>query len=91
MLLISDIQHRLYTNSKNLKLKLRLWKEQEGKYLYSGKMIDLMDLLYKGHLFEIDHIILFSELPDDSRTNKVLVYGTENQKKKNLTKILYCV
>lgn len=79
------IPHRIYTNSKNLKLKLRLWKEQEGKCLYSGKMIDLEELIYEGHLFEIDHIIPFSVLPDDSRTNKVLVYATENQKKKNRT------
>lgn len=74
---------------KKLVLKLKLWNEQGGKCLYSGKKIDIHDLLYNPTLFEIDHIIPKSISFDDSRSNKVLVYSTENQKKGNTTPYIY--
>ncbi|MCI9079084.1 MAG: type II CRISPR RNA-guided endonuclease Cas9 [Lachnospiraceae bacterium] len=74
---------------KKLVLKLKLWNEQGGKCLYSGRTINIQDLLYNPSLFEIDHIIPKSISFDDSRSNKVLVYGTENQKKSNTTPYNY--
>lgn len=76
-------------NHKRLALKLKLWNEQDGKCLYSGKTISVSDILDNPQLFEIDHIIPKSISFDDSRSNKVLVYHTENQLKGNTTPYLY--
>lgn len=85
-ILITD---ETFRNYKQLKLRLKLWNEQEGRCLYSGKAISVSDLLENPNLFEVDHVIPKSISFDDSRTNKVLVYRTENQKKGNLTPYLY--
>lgn len=84
-----EIKKDYYKHQKNLVLKLKLWNEQEGICLYSGKPISIEDLLHNQGLFEIDHIIPKSISFDDSRSNKVLVYRTENQEKKNQTPYLY--
>ena len=78
-----------YSSQKQLNLKLKLWNEQDGKCLYSGKVIDPKDILDFPDRFEIDHIIPRSISFDDSRNNKVLVYRTENQKKGNQTPYYY--
>ena len=87
-IVITD-EHRKRQNQLNLKLKL--WNEQDGRCLYSGKEIDINDLLYDPSKFEIDHIIPRSISFDDSRSNKVLVYYTENKKKGNLTPYMYLI
>ena len=53
-------------------MKLRLWHEQDGRCLYSGKVIDISELLNDCSKFEIDHVIPKSISFDDSRSNKVL-------------------
>lgn len=63
-------------------LKLRLYEQQHGKCLYSGKEINLGRLNEKGYV-EIDHALPFSRTWDDSFNNKVLVLGSENQNKGN--------
>ncbi len=78
-----------FRSHKNLALKLKLWNEQQGICLYSGKTISIDDLLDNPSLFEVDHIIPRSISFDDSRNNKVLVYQTENQKKGNMTPYMY--
>lgn len=78
-----------FRNQKKLVLKLKLWNEQGGICLYSGKPISIDDLINNPSLFEIDHIIPKSISFDDSRTNKVLVYHIENQEKGNRTPYLY--
>ena len=78
-----------FSNQKQLGLKLKLWNEQDGKCLYSGKTIEPEDLIKHSELFQIDHIIPRSISFDDSRNNKVLVYGEENQKKGNQTPYYY--
>ncbi|WP_040976460.1 type II CRISPR RNA-guided endonuclease Cas9 [Necropsobacter massiliensis] len=65
-------------------LKLRLYKEQDGKCLYSGKALDLTRLLENGYV-EVDHALPFSRTWDDSQNNKVLVLKAENQNKGNRT------
>lgn len=69
-------------------LKLRLYKQQQCKCLYSGTEIDLRRLNEKGYV-EIDHALPFSRTWDDSFNNKVLVLGSENQKKRNQTPYEY--
>ena len=69
-------------------LKLRLYEQQHGKCLYSGKEIDLGRLNEKGYV-EIDHALPFSRTWDDSFNNKVLVLGSENQNKGNRTPYEY--
>lgn len=78
-----------FANQKELWLKLKLWNEQDGICLYSGKTIMPSDILEHPEWFEIDHIIPRSISFDDSRSNKVLVYRSENQKKKNQTPYYY--
>ncbi|STZ75509.1 type II CRISPR RNA-guided endonuclease Cas9 [Bergeriella denitrificans] len=69
-------------------LKLRLYKQQQCKCLYSGAEIDLRRLDDDGYV-EIDHALPFSRTWDDSFNNKVLVLGSENQKKRNQTPYEY--
>ena len=66
-------------------LKLRLYKQQNGKCVYSGEPLDL------GRLsdYQIDHIIPYSRSFNDSFANKVLVLARENQHKKNRTPFEY--
>jgi len=78
-----------YSEQKNLSLKLKLWNEQDGVCLYSGKTINPQDIIDHPEMFEIDHIIPRSISFDDSRSNKVLVYRNENQNKGNNTPYHY--
>ncbi|WP_274585164.1 type II CRISPR RNA-guided endonuclease Cas9 [Neisseria leonii] len=69
-------------------LKMRLYEQQQGKCLYSGLPLDLGRLDEKGYV-EIDHALPFSRTWDNSLNNKVLVLGSENQKKRNQTPYEY--
>ena len=69
-------------------LKLRLYRQQNCKCLYSGKEINLTRLNEKGYV-EIDHALPFSRTWDDSFNNKVLVLGSENQNKGSRTPYEY--
>lgn len=64
---------------ENVIEKVLLYLEQDCKSVYSGKSIDLEELLDKKDMFEIDHVIPYSVSFDNSRNNKVLVYANENQ------------
>lgn len=68
-------------------LKYRLWLEQDGRCMYSGKVIPLETLFRPG--YEIDHILPYSITFDDSFNNKVLVAAQENQQKGNRTPFEY--
>ena len=63
------IEESDYRKHQQLKLKLKLWNEQDGKCLYCGKPIQITDLLNQSDLFEIDHIIPRSMSFDVSRSN----------------------
>lgn len=69
-------------------LKLRLWREQQGKCAYSQKPIEALHLFEDGYA-EIDHVLPYSRSFDDSYTNKVLVLSSENRNKKNRTPYEY--
>lgn len=63
-------------------LKYRLWEQQRGECAYTQSQIPLERLFSPGYC-EIDHIIPFSRSFDDSLSNKILVLGSENQRKGN--------
>ena len=84
-----EISESTFYKHKGLVMKLKLWNEQGGKCLYSGKTIDVKDLINNFDMFQIDHVIPKSISFDDSRNNKVLVYSTENQNKGNMTPFMY--
>lgn len=69
-------------------LKIRLYEQQNGQCLYSGKPLDLKRLNEIGYV-EIDHALPFSRTWDDSFNNKVLVLKNENQNKKDRTPYEY--
>lgn len=73
-------QHKLRDNSVN-KRKMKLYYQQKGFSIYSGKPIDISRL----DDYEIDHIIPQSKINDNSFDNIVLVSKEENQIKKNRT------
>ncbi len=80
-------KENLKENSKNV-LKFRLYQEQDGKCIYSGKSIDLHRLDEEGYL-DVDHIIPYSRSLDDSLNNKVLCLSSENRMKGNKTPFEY--
>lgn len=68
-------------NREKAILKYKLWKQQMGQSIYSGKKIELASLLTAE--VEIDHIVPQSVWGDDSINNKVLAFKEENQEKGN--------
>lgn len=65
--------------------KFKLYEQQNGKCMYSGRSLDLNQLFSDERYGEIDHIIPFSRCGNDGLNNKVLVLTEENQNKGNLT------
>jgi CRISPR-associated endonuclease Csn1 len=68
--------------------KYKLFEQQEGICMYSGKHMELSNVL-RGEGIDVDHIIPQSKLFDDSFQNKVLAFRTENEKKDNSTAFDY--
>lgn len=95
--IIKDIRELL--DDANLKVssrqieKYRLWKSQNGMCLYSGTVIEKSDLrrILKddNRETEIDHIIPYSLILDNTLNNKALVLMSENQKKGQNTPLMY--
>lgn len=71
--------------------KYKLYELQEGKCLYSGKPLgDITEVLRDNNgKFEIDHIIPYSLILDNTLNNKALVFGSENQFKKQRCPLMY--
>ncbi|PLR75183.1 type II CRISPR RNA-guided endonuclease Cas9 [Bacillus sp. V3-13] len=78
----------LHLKSKQ-RLALKLWHSQDGKCIYSGKSISVHDIVTDHSLFEVDHILPISLSFDDSQSNKVLCYYSENQNKGQKTPFQY--
>ena len=62
-------------------VKYKLWEEQDGICVYSGKKITV-DMLFTEAV-DVDHIIPYSMCFDDTYNNKVLVLASENRQKGN--------
>ena len=69
-------------------VKMKLYEEQDGYCLYSGKQLDIRRLFEVGYA-EVDHIVPYSKCFDDSYNNKVLVFSSENQRKGNRLPLEY--
>lgn len=70
--------------------KYKLWDAQGHKCLYSGTEIEIDDVLKdRSHMFEVDHIVPYSLILDNTINNKALVYTTENQAKGQQTPLMY--
>lgn len=71
--------------------KYKLYMQQEGKCLYSGRPLgDLTEvLLDKNKKYEVDHIVPYSLILDNTITNKALVFSSENQEKGQRTPLMY--
>lgn len=96
--IIRKNQKNFETLNKNLKeefgleemnfktrLKLKLYKEQDGKCVYTGEPLALHSIINDPNAYDIDHIIPLSVSLDDSMANKVLVTNKSNREKGNLT------
>ena len=70
-------------------IKVKLYREQNGVCLYSGKSIDFETMLRDDNAYQVDHIVPFSRSNNDGITNKVLVFTEENQKKADRTPFEY--
>ena len=70
-------------------LKLRLYKEQDGKCAYTYEPLDLKSIVSGEDTYEIDHIIPYSISLDNSYNNKVLCLGHANQIKGNKSPFVY--
>lgn len=71
--------------------RFKLYNMQDGKCFYSGKDLgDLAEVLRdSSHRFEVDHIVPYSLILDNTLHNKVLVLGSENQAKGQQTPLMY--
>lgn len=69
-------------------MKLKLWKEQDGRCIYSQQPIEYGRLFEEGYV-DIDHIVPYSISFDDSIHNKVLVHTQENRQKGNRLPLQY--
>lgn len=71
--------------------RYKLFVEQEGKSAYSQKPLgELKDVVEnRDRVYEIDHIIPFSLILDNTLNNKALVFTEENQKKGQRTPLMY--
>lgn len=67
-------------------LKYKLWKEQNGKCLYTGKTIGVADFIGDGNTFDIEHTVPRSRGGDDAQVNKTLCenYFNRSVKKSKL-------
>lgn len=88
---IAEILHCAESEVKGIQIeRYKLYMEQEGKCLYSGRELDLeMVLDTKSHAYEVDHIIPYSLILDNTLANKALVCGNENQAKGQQTPLMY--
>ncbi len=69
--------------------KYKLYQQQGGKCLYSDESIDLKACLGGSSSYEIDHIIPYSLILDNTLNNKALVLSKENQAKRQRTPLQY--
>lgn len=88
---IAEILHCAESEVKGIQIeRYKLYMEQEGKCLYSGRELDLeMVLDTQSHAYEVDHIIPYSLILDNTLANKALVCGNENQAKGQQIPLMY--
>ena len=71
-------------NDKLRSDKLYLYYTQMGMCAYTGKRIDIDELMSGNTKYDIDHIYPQSQTADDSLDNRVLVLKNENERKQDI-------
>lgn len=71
-------------NSEDL-LRYELWREQNGRCLYTDKEIHPNAVVASDNSLQVDHILPWSRSGDDSFVNKTLCFAGANQEKKGRT------
>lgn len=66
-------------------LRFELWREQNGRCLYTDRAIDPDAIVASDNSVQVDHILPWSRSGDDSFVNKTLCYAHANQEKKDRT------
>lgn len=66
-------------------LRFELWKEQNGRCLYTDAEIPVLSLSINDNSVQIDHILPWSRFGDDSFVNKTLCFASANAQKKGRT------
>lgn len=66
-------------------LRYELWKEQNGRCVYSGEYISPTQIVAGDNSVQVDHILPWSRFGDDSFANKTLCLVRANQNKRDLT------
>lgn len=66
-------------------LRFELWREQNGRSLYSDKEIHPDLIVASDNTVQVDHILPWSRSGEDSFINKTLCFAKENQDKKGRT------
>ncbi len=66
-------------------LRFELWREQNGRCLYSDEAIPPGALAATDNSVQVDHILPWSRFGDDSFVNKTLCTARANQEKKGRT------
>jgi CRISPR-associated endonuclease Csn1 len=66
-------------------LRFELWKQQNGKCVYSDDNISPCQLVATDNTVQVDHILPWSRFGDDSFNNKTLCTAKANQEKKGQT------
>jgi CRISPR-associated endonuclease Csn1 len=72
-------------SSANDLMRYELWKQQNGKCVYSDAAINPLQLLDADNSVQVDHILPWSRFGDDSFNNKTLCTAKANQEKKGRT------
>lgn len=89
--IIEQISKQFKINAEDVKPSMieryKLYKQQEGKCLYSDEVIIIEKLF--DPIYEVDHIVPFSLILDNSLHNKALVTYNENQLKRQRTPLQY--
>ncbi len=68
-------------------LRFALWREQNGRCLYSGERIEVAQLLAGNNSVHVDHILPWGRFGDDSLANKTLCMAHANQSKGDRTPV----
>lgn len=66
-------------------LRFELWKEQDGRCLYTDEAISPESIISSDNRVQVDHILPWSRFGDDSFINKSLCLARANQHKKART------
>lgn len=66
-------------------LRFELWREQNGRCLYTDKEIHPNVIAASDNSVQVDHILPWSRSGDDSFVNKTLCLASANQEKKGRT------